>query len=402
MNKLNRCYISQNISIDNALSMNQILHQIVNEIKGIVDFINNLELRANEYTDEQIRLLNERLQAQLETLEDTLKTYTNDKIDEYNAEIINPQLTEIRNTIDTINRTINERIDREVGIINRHINSVESTLNKKIDDTKEYLEELIRKGNQLVYSSISGRKIPIQDTLFEMGNALKQILSYNWNTINLLKTVGGTTYDFIRNISNFNITYSSNNFTKGILVDDVPTEDNKKYVYIKYNCPSYFDDKQIGYTSMIPYCKGTSEDLITATSAPINVEKVDNNIVRYNVNVNMSGGYTHIFLPLKYNDSTFFNENDYDNINVYYGEQITPVNNITWNTLKSQMQNTDIEIRPNWNGLVFDGVNGWNILASVGGLYDDETVINPLWNELPYKNNVYRNEKSSFYNQIEN
>ena len=187
MNKLNRFYLSQNISIDNALSMNQILHQIVNQIKEIVEFINNLELRANEYTDQEIIKLNDKLQAQLETLEQTLKTYTADSIDTYNVEIINPQLTEIRNTIDTINRTINARIDDEVGVLNRRISSVESTLNKKIDDTKEYLEELIKKGNQLVYSSISGRKIPIQDTLFEMGNALKQILSYNWNSINEFK-----------------------------------------------------------------------------------------------------------------------------------------------------------------------------------------------------------------------
>ena len=55
MNKLNRFYLSQNISIDNALSMNQILHQIVNQIKEIVDFINNLELRANEYTESELK-----------------------------------------------------------------------------------------------------------------------------------------------------------------------------------------------------------------------------------------------------------------------------------------------------------------------------------------------------------
>lgn len=384
MNKLNRYYISQNISIDNALSMNQILHQIVNEIKGIVDFINNLELRANEYTDEQIALLNERLQAQLTTLEDTLKTYTNDKIDEYNAEIINPQLIEIRNTIDTINRTINERIDREVGILNRHINSVESALNKKIDDTKEYLEELIRKGNQLVYSSISGRKIPIQDTLFEMGNALKQILSYNWNTINKLKTFSD------ERISGDNVV----RLKSGL---DYST-DTDIYFYafrIAGNISAY------SYTIYREGIEYFYQTISVQWSSDVKL-----NGVTYLKPQNFNSGYIIPVSELKFYNEIEFSYKLYDDDNIYkckiiiYDYSKTKPK-ITFNSLKSQMQNEDIEIKPNWNGLVYDGVNGWNILSSVVGLYND-MYINPLWNELPYKNTVYRNENSSFYNQIEN
>ena len=205
MMKLNRLFLSQNISVDNALSMNQILHQIVNQIKEIVDFINNLELRANEYTDQEILKLKNNLESQLAVLEQTLKTYTNDKIDEYNLEVINPQLTEIRNTIDNVNQLLNNRIDREVGILNRKIDSVESSLIVMLNDTKEYLEELIRKGNQLVYSGVSGKKIPIQDALKEIANASKQMLSYNWNTIDLLKTISVDTtgYTLINNNYSF-------------------------------------------------------------------------------------------------------------------------------------------------------------------------------------------------------
>lgn len=386
MNKLNRYYISQNISIDNALSMNQILHQIVNEIKGIVEFINNLELRANEYTDEQIRLLNERLQAQLETLEDTLKTYTNDKIDEYNAEIINPQLIEIRNTIDTINRTINERIDREVGILNRHINSVESTLNKKIDDTKEYLEELIKKGNQLVYSSISGKKIPIQDTLFEMGNALKQILSYNWNTIDKLKTFSN------ERISGDDVIRLKNGLDS--------STDTDIYFY-KYELSSLIPT----YYQFTLFHQGI-EYFYQTWSFEWSSEVKLNGVI-YSKPQNFNTGFIIPTSELKFYNEIEFSYKPYDNDNIYKCKIIIydyskTIPKITFNSLKAQMQNTDIEIRPNWNGLVFDGVNGWNILANTSGLYNDETFINPLWNEIPYKNNVYRNENSSFYNQIEN
>ncbi|MBR2857897.1 hypothetical protein IKE96_01650, partial [bacterium] len=275
MNKLNRFYLSQNISIDNALSMNQILHQIVNQIKEIVEFINNLELRANEYTDQEIIKLNDKLQAQLETLEQTLKTYTADSIDTYNVEIINPQLTEIRNTIDTINRTINARIDDEVGILNRRISSVESTLNKKIDDTKEYLEELIKKGNQLVYSSISGRKIPIQDTLFEMGNALKQILSYNWNSVNAFKSFNYTRYDFYETLNTYQTTFGNIKFTKGILKADIPIVDNHQYIYFKLNdnVESYYNDKPIGDSWSSSYGMGDSIDNIVGATGPFSYKK---------------------------------------------------------------------------------------------------------------------------------
>ena len=364
MNKLNRFYLSQNISIDNALSMNQILHQIVNQIKEIVDFINNLELRANEYTDQEILKLKNDLESQLSTLEQTLKTYTDDSISTYNAEIINPQLNEIRNTIDNVNQLLNNRIDREVGILNRKIDSVESSLIVMINDTKEYLEELIRKGNQLVYSGISGKKIPIQDALKEIANASKQMLSYNWNTINLLKTVEVSPVGYT----------------------DI---DTGVYKY-KSEAPSYLATFSI-----------SNDNLVISTSVPTMATITVNGVVV--IDSATSPPYN---IPLSYFDR-YYNVVNYNKGGTDYTIEIlntnydAPSSKITFNSLKSQMENTDIEIRPNWNGLVFDGVNGWNILASVGGLYDDDSVVNPLWNELPYKNNVYRNENSNFYNQIE-
>lgn len=385
MMKLNRLFLSQNISVDNALSMNQILHQIVNQIKEIVDFINNLELRANEYTDQEILKLKNDLESQLATLEQTLKTYTNDKIDEYNVDVINPQLTEIRNTIDTINRTINARIDNEVGILNRRISSVESTLNKKIDDTKEYLEELIRKGNQLVYSSISGRKIPIQDTLFEMGNALKQILSYNWNTIDKLKTFSDERIsgdNVVRLKSGLDYSTDTSIYFYKFEIDG----HTSKYGYTLYN-------EGIEYFYQTFSLEWSSEVKLNG----VTYSKPEEFNSGFIIPVSELNFYNEIeFSYKKHNDDTVYK----CKIIIYDYSKTIP--KITFNSLKAQMQNTNIEIRPNWNGLVFDGVNGWNTLASVGGLYNNETFVNPLWNELPYKNNVYRNENSSFYNQIEN
>ena len=377
MNKLNRFYLSQNISIDNALSTNQILHQIVNQIKEIVDFINNLELRANEYTDQEILKLKNDLEGQLQTLEQTLKTYTDNSISTYNAEVINPQLEEIKATINRINTELNNRIDNEVGILNRKIDSVESSLIVMLNETKEYLEDLIRKGNQLVYSGVSGLKIPIQDALKEIANASKQMLSYNWNTIDLLKnytiSVDLTDYDSY-GIGNDEIYY--NTIDLGASMEVLPFVDGDDfYLRIKSQGP------QLGYYTIYLNDVNKQEYFNSSENSidiPLNDLESDN--ILNNLTFETSSTTRKLYI---------------------YKNPIDISMSITFDTLKSQMQNTDIEIRPNWNGLVFDGVNGWNILASVGGLYDDDSVVNPLWNELPYKNNVYRNENSNFYNQIE-
>ena len=331
-----------------------------------MDFINNLELRANEYTDEQIRLLNERLQAQLETLEQTLKTYTSDSIDNYNATVINPQLTEIRNTIDTINRTINQRIDDEVGILNRRISSVESTLNKKIDDTKEYLEELIKKGNQLVYSSISGRKIPIQDTLFEMGNALKQILSYNWNSIDEFKNY---TSGFNKILSEYNTTFGDTFFTKGILKSSIPVEDGHQYIYFKLNdgVDSYLNNQAIGYSWYSGYAYGDNANDIIGATGPLQMEKIENDTVRCDVgNISIQqNDYIFIGYMISIGPSEKVPiANDLSKVNVYYGESFDYY--ITFDSIKLAMQ----ELNVNWNALSFTGVNTFYELNETEKMYD--------------------------------
>jgi hypothetical protein len=401
MNKLNRFYLSQNISIDNALSMNQILHQIVNQIKEIVDFINNLELRANEYTDQEIIKLNDKLQAQLETLEQTLKTYTADSIDTYNVEIINPQLTEIRNTIDTLNRTLNARIDDEVGVLNRRISSVESTLNKKIDDTKEYLEELIRKGNQLVYSSISGRKIPIQDTLFEMGNALKQILSYNWNSIDEFKNYQTGFEEILSDYYISNVGYSGQEiYTKGVKISDIPLdESNEKTLYLEYNCPSMFDSLNIGDTTLIGYCGSNSIDsLVNAQPNGTVARKLSSNKVAI---TNFAGSIldTSEYLLIGiyfFNGGTgqmqrVFETADLDKVKLYYGNGLVE-SKITFNSIQLAMQ----ELNVNWNALAFTGVNTFYELNETEKMFDTLGVKSDYFANDKYKQ-VHNNFESDFF-----
>ena len=401
MNKLNRYYISQNISIDNALSMNQILHQIVNEIKGIVDFINNLELRANEYTDEQIRLLNERLQAQLETLEQTLKTYTNDKINEYDVEVINPQLTEIRNTIDTINRTLNARIDNEVGILNRRIDSEVSTLNRIIEDTKTYLEDLIKKGMSYVYSSISGLHLPLQDVLGEIGNVLKQSLSYNWNSIDEFKTIDKS-FSANANVYNVDVTLFgyATKLTKGINLEEVDEETIEgrtgKWLHFEFDTPSLFDSLNIGDTMMVDYGHGENSNEVAVTSNYTFIMKTSNTTAVAQLH-SLSGTNTYAFVGLDkqvgssppFTYETIFD--DLSKVTISYNNDFV-AKNITFNSIKLAMQ----ELNVNYNSLAYTGVNTFYELNETEKLFDTDGVKSDYFTGNKYKV-IHNNFDSDFF-----
>ena len=368
MNKLNRFYLSQNISID----MNQILHQIVNQIKEIVDFINNLELRANEYTDQEILKLKNQLEDELQALETTLKTYTDDSINTYNAEVINPQLNEIRNTIDNVNTLLNNRITDEVNVLNRRINSVESSLIVMINETKEYLEDLIRKGNQLVYSGVSGKKIPIQDALKEIANASKQMLSYNWNTIDEFKTTEIVEpYDF-----------AANGFTV------VSNSDNKLYTKVHTNPTDTFFD-----------------GIINNNSVSVNDEQTDRYYIDINVGLTyisaFNGGNTKVFkngtqlveIPTTTDNGKIILQigkpNSTDNLKYeisyttpsgsgtliveflpYDYITVTGESEITFNSIKVAMEYLEV----NYNSLAYTGVNTFYELNKTEKLFDTDGV----------------------------
>lgn len=372
MLKLNRMFLSQNISVDNALSMNQILHQIINQMKEIVDFINNLELRANEYTDQEILKLKNNLESQLTTLEQTLKTYTDDKIDEYNVEVINPQLQTIRDTIDTLNRTLNDRITDEVGILNRRINSEVSTLNRIIEETKTYLEDLIKKGMAYVYSSISGRQLPLQVVLGEIGYALKHILNYDWNTINNFKYIQRGWYI---NLKHFNLTNTTpmgdELFSKGIYYDDIDEEDGHKYIYIKkLSGESYWDDKPINETAYVSYGISDSRDVLGTVTGPITVTKIATDIIRYDItNVSMENHH-FINIPLSIYTTEYIDFYDnLENAKIYYGDIDNPYY-ISFDSLKGAMEYKHYS----YNNLIYTGVNGWNILNDTEQLFNVSNV----------------------------
>ena len=68
--------LTQNIALDNALSTIQVIHQLISKVNDVITELNNINVTANDYTDEQIRKLTEKIDSDLNALEKTLKAYS--------------------------------------------------------------------------------------------------------------------------------------------------------------------------------------------------------------------------------------------------------------------------------------------------------------------------------------
>ena len=65
--------LTQNIALDNALSTIQVIHQLINKVNDVISELNNINVTANDYTDDQIRKLTEKIDSDLTALEKTLR-----------------------------------------------------------------------------------------------------------------------------------------------------------------------------------------------------------------------------------------------------------------------------------------------------------------------------------------
>lgn len=179
MLKLNRFFFDQAISIDNALTTNQIIHQIINQVKEVVDYVNSLETDAHEYTDTKVLELKTQLEHQISELETFLKGYADTKlVDAKNytdSEIANLRLNYIDVKVSEIYETITALESR----LNAKIDLVDATLTNLIGDVRAELIELISKGGA-IYSVVDGQRKSIQDCLYDIMGVLGANFGITW------------------------------------------------------------------------------------------------------------------------------------------------------------------------------------------------------------------------------
>lgn len=186
MDKLNHFLLSQPLAVDNAISTIAVIHKIKNQINDIIDFINNFETHANEYTDEQITLLKNELQIKFNEVETSISNLTN-RIDIVDSQIegIYSELTTLRNIMNT-----------NFSNINNHINEINTSLTLQIQDNYITLYHYINSQIDMIEQLINTQNPEIIDCF---GNKNKLQVAYNNLIDALMYSNGGGTFEKVLN-----------------------------------------------------------------------------------------------------------------------------------------------------------------------------------------------------------
>lgn len=189
---LNHITMFQPSAIDNALSTMQILHKLITQINTVIDEVNSIDSKANEYTDEQIELLHRIINNELSEVESNL----NNLIKSNSDDIVNikTELIELHNNIKKLNKDIKSNTDL--------IFSNYNVLILKIAELKDYIDSVINGLNIKVFSPVTGYKTDIQNALNDIYN-LYQIdfgnvnLTYIKKLLQNVVTVNNVNYNLL-------------------------------------------------------------------------------------------------------------------------------------------------------------------------------------------------------------
>lgn len=177
--------LTQNISVDNALSTIQVIHQIITKVNNVVDYVNNLEIDANAYTDEQIKALNEKIEKELLELETTLKTYS-DTLNNNMKTYVDDRDRVILDLLSSSMVTIREEIQKVEKALRLYIDTEDSKIYVYIDEIYKELYDLIMNGNDVIYSPVDGFLKSVKDVIFDISNIVQQKNGINWQTLETL------------------------------------------------------------------------------------------------------------------------------------------------------------------------------------------------------------------------
>lgn len=189
---LNHITMFQPSAIDNALSTMQILHKLITQINIIIDEINSIDSKANAYTDEQIKILKDFLVNKINTdIENTTKTLTEyiNNQDEKNYNILNKK-------IDDVIKQVYIDIAKLKSDLILYIDDNDNKIKVIINEVYEELYNLIKNGNDIIYSPVDGNLKSTKEVIADVMNIIQQKNGINWKTLQELCTKGtGVTYD---------------------------------------------------------------------------------------------------------------------------------------------------------------------------------------------------------------
>lgn len=254
---LNHITMFQPSAIDNALSTLQIIHKLINQINVVIDEVNSIDSKANEYTDEKIKELSDNLQIELTNLETLLKNYTDvskKEVKDYTDEQIESVTTNLNNSISRVYTYID---DLEQSLRN-YIDLNDNEIELLIYEIKDELIKLINQGKEKVFSPFDGRSKSIQQALYD----IYKIINLDYG--NIIVAYGKKWFNdvtiFVSNESE-NIDVSPKTYTYGNMISLLEGTSKSNYCQIKdsYDSKKYtfivFDrlDFSVRYPFMVLY-----------------------------------------------------------------------------------------------------------------------------------------------------
>lgn len=198
MNRLLPFMFSQNLSVDNALSTQQIIHQLITKMNEVTEYVSNWESDYQGYVDNKISELSTEIEAKLKKLDSDLTVY------------INEAITNERNYVNTINTNLQSQIDELSRLFQRLLNEAKAELKTLISDTsksdrdytdkqilalKTLIAELNQKLEELASKSIASFS-PVDGNLKTNEECMRDIMrivqksgfSFTWEDIEEIRT----------------------------------------------------------------------------------------------------------------------------------------------------------------------------------------------------------------------
>lgn len=198
MNRLLPFMFSQNLSVDNALSTQQIIHQLITKMNEVTEYVSNWESDYQGYVNKKILELSTEIEAKLKKLDNDLTVY------------INEAITNERNYVNTINTNLQSQIDELSRLFQRLLNEAKAELKTLISDTskndraytdknilavKTLIAELNQKLEELASKSIASFS-PVDGNLKTNEECMRDIMrivqksgfSFTWEDIAEIKS----------------------------------------------------------------------------------------------------------------------------------------------------------------------------------------------------------------------
>lgn len=186
--------LTQNLAVDNALSTIQVIHQLINQMNKIIDTVNSIDSKANQYTDEQITNLKNELVSKIEKdvsdLKETLISYIDTQDNSLKVEllkILEDKVVKIYSDV--------EKIKNDLYL---YIDTNDNEIMVKLYDMYNELLNLILNGNNYVYSAVDGNLKSVRDVMYDVMDIVQQKNGVSWKTLEDLCNVNYDLTGFVK------------------------------------------------------------------------------------------------------------------------------------------------------------------------------------------------------------